>query len=67
MQKPTLGYEYLKPKRSGKKPSDGGKQVRKKQETEKIVDRNAKRIRIGDPNCDGKSHLSYLFDPCCQD
>ena len=34
MYKPTLDDEYTKPKKSGKKPSDGGKQILKQQETE---------------------------------
>ena len=52
MYKPTFDDEYVKPKKIGKKPSDGGKRIRKQQETEVIVDRHAKRIRIEDPNCE---------------
>ena len=44
MYKPTLDDEYAKQKKSGKKPSGGGKWIRKQQETEVIVDRHVKRI-----------------------
>ena len=50
MYKPTLDNEYVKPKESGKKPSDGYKRIRKQQETEVVVDRHSKRICIEDPN-----------------
>ena len=51
MYKPNLDDEYIKPKKSGKKLSDGANRIRKQQETEVIVDRHAKRIRIENPNC----------------
>ena len=41
MYKPTLDDEYVKPKKSGTKPSDDGKRILKQQETEVIVDRHA--------------------------
>ena len=34
MFKPTIDDDYVKPKKSGKKPSDGGKRIHKQQETE---------------------------------
>ena len=61
MCKPTLGDEYVKPKKIGKKPSDGGKWIRKKQETEVIVDCHTKRIRIEDPNCEPEIPLELFF------
>ena len=42
----TLDDEYVKPKKSGKEPGDGGKRIRKQQETEVIADRHAKRVCI---------------------
>ena len=36
MYKPTLDDEYVKPKKNGKNPSDGGKWICKQQETEVI-------------------------------
>ena len=61
MYKPTIDVKYVKPKKSGKKPSDGGKQIRKQQETEVIVDRYTKRIRIEDPNCEPKIPFELFF------
>ena len=54
MYKQTLDDEYVQPKKSGKKTSDGGKRICKQQETEAIVVCHAKRIRIEDPNCELK-------------
>ena len=45
----NMKKKYVKSKKIGKKPSDGGKRIRKQQETEVIVGRHAKRIRIVDP------------------
>ena len=61
MYKPTFDDEYVKPKKIGKKPSDGGKRIRKQQETEVIVDRHAKRIRIEDPNCEPDIPFELFF------
>ena len=59
--KPTLDDDYVKPKKSGKKPSDGGKRIRMQQETEVIVDRHTKRIRIEDPNCEPEIPFELSF------
>ena len=61
MFKPTLDDDYVKPKKSGKKPSDGGKQIRKQQETEVIVDCHTKRILIEDLNCEPKIPFELFF------
>ena len=61
LYKPTLSDEYVKPKKSDKKPSDGGKRICKQQETEVIVDRHAKRIRIEDPNCEPEIPFELFF------
>ena len=61
MYKPTLDDEYVKPKKSGKKPSDGGKWIRKQQETEVILGRHAKRIRIEDPNYEPEIPFELFF------
>ena len=63
MYKPTLDDEYVKPKKSGTKPSDDGKRILKQQETEVIVDRHAKRIRIEDPNCEPEIPFQLFFQP----
>ena len=72
MYKPTLYDEYVKPKKSGKKPSDGGKRIHKQQETEVIADHLAQRTRIKDPNCEPeipfelfcRSLVSRLVEKC---
>ena len=61
MYKPTLDDEYVKPKKSGKKPSEGGKRIRKQLETEVIADRHARRIRIEDPNCEPEIPFELFF------
>ena len=61
MYKPTLDEECVKPKKSGKKPSEGGKRIRKQQKTEVNVDRHAKRIRIEDPNCEPEIPFELFF------
>ena len=38
-----------------------GKRIRKQQETEVIVDRHAKRIRIEDPNCEPEIPFELFF------
>ena len=63
MYKPTLDDEYVKPKKSGTKPSDDGKRILKQQETEVIVDRHAKRIRNEDPNCEPEIPFQLFFQP----
>ena len=61
MYKPTLKDEYVKPKKSGKKPSDGGKRIRKQQETKVIVNRHTKPICIEDPNCEPEIPFELFF------
>ena len=61
MYEPTLDDEYVKPKKSGKKPSDGGKWMRKQQKTEVIVDRHAKRICIQDSNYEPEIPFKLFF------
>ena len=61
MNKSTVDDEYVKPKKSGKKPSDGGKRIRQQQETEVIVDRHAKRSRIENPNCEPDIPFELFF------
>ena len=61
MYKPTLKDEYVKQKKSGKKPSDGVKRIRKQQETKVIVDRHTKRICIEDPNCEPEIPFELFF------
>ena len=61
MYKPILDDECVKPKKSGKKPSGGGKWIPKQQETEVIVDRHAKRICIEDPNCEPEVPFKLFF------
>ena len=61
MYKQTLDDEYVQQKKSGKKTSDGGKRICKQQETEVIVVRHAKRIRIEDPNSEPKIPFKLLF------
>ena len=61
MYKPTLKDEYVKPKKSSKKPSDGGKRIRKQQKTEVIVDRHTKRICIEDPDCEPEIPFELFF------
>ena len=60
MNEPTLDDEYVKPKKSGKKPSDGGKWIRKQQKTEVIVDRHAKRPNY-DPNYEPEIAFKLFF------
>ena len=61
MSQPTLDDEYVKPKKSSKRLSDCGKRIRKHQQTEVIVDRQAKRIRVKDPNCEQKNPFELFF------
>ena len=61
MYEPTFDDEYVMSKKSGKKPGDGGKRIRKHQKTEVIVDRHAKRIRIEDSNYEPEIPFKLFF------
>ena len=61
MYKPTLKDEYVEPKKSGKKPSDGGKRIRKQQKTEVIVGRHTKVICFEDPDCEPEIPFELFF------